>query len=52
MNNEVVELFHGEACHDLLYKNMKQELAFAEGADFEAWKKELRARLEKEGIEV
>ncbi len=44
MNNEVVELFHGEACHDLLYKNMKQELAFSKDADFEAWKKELRAR--------
>lgn len=44
MSNEVVELFPGEACHDLLYKNMKQELAFSEGADFAAWKKELRAR--------
>ena len=44
MSNEVVELFPGEPCHDLLYQNMKQELAFSEGADFEAWKKELRAR--------
>ena len=33
-----------ELCHDLLNKKIEQSLAFDEGADFDAWKKQLRAK--------
>lgn len=43
MDNEI--LFAGEPCHELLFKSMKQKLAFDPKADYATWKETLKEKL-------